>query len=236
MKDQQTRIPQIGGHRGLPLEYPDNTLEGIVAAAAVSDFVELDVRRSIDGSMVLSHDLALGNLAVIEHSWDELSSVDLGRGFRPALLDEVLDRLPTTPLDIEIKNSPLQPGFDPEGSFAVEVAARARAIDVVTCFFWPTMEVISRAHPRLRTGLLLDGRVSVEDAVSFAVAGGHEVIAPHFSLLMDAAGSAIAAAHDAGLEIVTWTVNDVRIARQLADAGVDAIISDDPARIRQEWI
>jgi glycerophosphoryl diester phosphodiesterase len=46
---------------------------------------------------------------------------------------------------------------------------------------------------------------------------------------VDAAG--ITAAHDAGLEVMVWTVNDIGIAQRLADGGVDAMCTDDPAAL-----
>ncbi len=234
MNEKQTKKTQFGAHRGLRLSYPDNTLEGVTAAALVADFVELDVRRTADGRMILSHDPTFGEVLVHESHWEALRLIDLGDGCHPALLDEVLEALPAFPLDIEIKNSPLQPGFDAEGEFAVSVARLARPFDVVTCFFWPTMDTVKAALPHVRTGLLVDEGGSVADAMGAAVAGRHEVIAPHFSLLAGAEGHLIELAHDAVLEVVTWTVNDSAIAGRLAAAGIDGIISDDPVRIQQE--
>ena len=38
-------------------------------------------------------------------------------------------------------------------------------------------------------------------------------------------------AHDAGLAVATWTVNEPRHVRAVAEAGVDMIIGDDPALV-----
>lgn len=234
MKPRISKKPLIGGHRGLPYSYPDNTLEGIVAAAGSVDFVELDVRRSADGRMVLSHEPELGELVINDHSWDELSAVELGDGYRPALLDAVLEALPDSSLNIEIKNSPFQPGFDPDGVFALEVAALVRSFDLVTSFYWPTMDTVKAAFPAARTGLLVYQVGSLSETMQAAISGGHQVIAPHFSLLMEDPEPLIEEAHSAGLEVMTWTVNDSEMAASLVSAGIDAIISDDPVRIQQE--
>ena len=231
MKDQLSKNTQFGAHRGLRLSYPDNTLQGIVAAAAVADFVELDVRRSADGRMVLSHEPSFGSVGITDRTWEELRKIDLGDGYHPTLLDDVLEALPDTPLDIEIKNFPYQPGFDSEGSFAVEVAARSRPIDVVTCFFWPTMDVVKAALPDVRTGLLVFEAGSASDVIAAAGAGGHQLVAPHFSLLVESGEQSIDLAHETGLEVITWTVNDVAMAQRFVAAGIDGIISDDPAAI-----
>jgi len=222
----QTRI---GGHRGWPSRFPDNTLEGFVAAATVADFVELDVRASSDGRWVLAHDPHIGELSVSTTSWDVLRRFDVGDGLHPTTLDDVFEALPELPLDVEIKNSPLDPAFDAGHEVALAVAAAVRAFDVMTSFNWPTMDAVRDAFPEVRTGLLVDGTGSALDALHAATERGHVLIAPHWTLVNK---ELTAAARDAGVEVVTWTVNDPAVALRLADDGVDAIITDDPGRMR----
>lgn len=233
MNDQITRKTQIGSHRGLSAAYPDNTLGGIVAASLVADFVELDVRRTADGEIVLSHDPAFGDVVINDRKWDELRDIDLGSGHHPALFGQVLEALPDTPLDIEIKNFPDQPGFDPVGEFAIDVAGLARPLDVVTSFFWPTMDIVKAALPEVRTGLLVFQGGTVADVMAAALDGGHEVVAPHFSLLVDDR-DLITQAQQAGLEVISWTVNDIEVARALMEAGIDGLITDHPELMKQE--
>ena len=105
----------IGAHRGLRLEYPDNTAAGILAAGDVADFVETDVRAAADGTLVLAHDPTLAGVTVADARWEELAALDLGDGHPPATLDDVLGL--GVPLNIEIKHDPDQPGFDPTFRF-----------------------------------------------------------------------------------------------------------------------
>jgi glycerophosphoryl diester phosphodiesterase len=210
------------------LEYPDNTREGIAAAFVVADFVEIDVRSTADGRLVLAHDAVLAGVRVGDATWHELEELDLGAGHRPVLLEGVLGMAGERRLDIEIKNSPIEPGFDQ--SLAGRVAALARPIDLITSFHWPTVDAARRARPDVGTGLLVDRVGSLGDAVDWAVAEGHEVIAPHVDLVFEHPGG-IDDAHAAGLEVYCWTVNDPATARTLAGQGVDAIITDDPRTI-----
>ncbi|MGH7967101.1 MAG: glycerophosphodiester phosphodiesterase, partial [Limisphaerales bacterium] len=46
--------------------------------------------------------------------------------------------------------------------------------------------------------------------------------------------SAIRCAHDKGLSVWVYTIDDLRLARRLVDAGVDGIITNEPARLRTE--
>ena len=74
---------KVIGHRGWPTRYPDNVLEGIAAALEVADMVEVDVRVSGDGHLVLSHDPVLGGLPVAETLVGRLGRSRPGRGLSP---------------------------------------------------------------------------------------------------------------------------------------------------------
>jgi glycerophosphoryl diester phosphodiesterase len=219
----------VAGHRGLPLEYPHNSIEGILAARSVCDMVEFDVRRTRDGVAVLSHDAHLNGHAIIGLDWQALAEFDIGDGCHPAQLDDVLEAAGEFPFNFEIKNSPADPDFDDTFAFACEAAGRASERDVVTSFHWPTIDAVHRAHPKLATGLLVDPTGSFDDAVAWAVERGHRVIAPHWSLLAGRSGTGILP--EPGLRMVAWTVNDEAIAHTLVAAGVTAIITDDPKRM-----
>jgi glycerophosphoryl diester phosphodiesterase len=222
----------IVGHRGLRLEYPDNTVEGIVAAAAVCDMVEIDLRRTRDGVAVLAHDPTMGGRPIIETDWDDLAGLDLGGGFRPARFDQVLEVADGLPLNLEVKNSPLDPDFDETFSFACEVAGRASTRDIITSFHWPTVDAVRREHPNLTTGLLVDPGGSLAGAQRWAASRGHAVIAPHWSLLGDQPNLVVEELTRAGFHVFVWTVNDGDVARRAAGGGAAAIITDDPGRIR----
>lgn len=215
----------IVGHRGWPTRFPDNTLSGFSAAAAVADAVELDVRRSADGKLVISHDPTLGGIEVASHDWVTLGEVDLGDGHRPVLLDEAIAALPGTPIQFEVKNLPHQPGFEPDSRVALDAAARARPGDIVTSFHWPTLAAVRRDFPDVATGALLDRHGDVRQAVDHCLDVGHGTVVPEQTMLDEDSMSAIT---DAGLESYTWTVDDPERAIELAGLGVSGIITNDP--------
>ncbi len=227
MKFSEDASVLVAGHRGLPLEYPGNSIEGILAARSVCDMVEFDVRRTRDGVAVLSHDAHLGGRAIFDMDWPEVAEVDIGGGLHPARLHDVLAAAGGFPCNLEIKNSPVDPDFDDTFAFACEAASRATEHDLVTSFHWPTVDAVRKAFPDLATGLLVDPTGSLDDAIAWAVGQGHEVIAPHWSLLADPS----AAWARQGLAIVVWTVNDEEVGRKLAAEGAAAIITDDPRRM-----
>lgn len=219
---------EVWGHRGWPSRYPDNTLAGIAAAGTVAAGVEIDIRRSADGRLVLSHDPDLGSLVVAESDWDDLRTLDVG-GHSPALLDDVLDL--DTPLDLEVKNHPQQPGFDADHRLALEVGERARRGDIVTSFWWPSMDALRANDPEVSTGLLVAGPMSPRAAIRHAVDHGHRSVAPEHGLIDEAL---VDLARSEGIEVVAWTVDDAIEALRLADLGVAAIITNRPGELIAE--
>lgn len=211
------------GHRGWPARFPDNTLAGFLAAAAIGDMVELDVRRSSDGKLVLSHDPALGGLSVPETPWSRLVELDLGDGHHPALLDEVLAALPDTPVQLEVKNWPTDPGYEPDHRIGLEAAERSRPGDVVTGFNSDTIAAVRRLYPDVATGLCVPEFVTLDEAVKLCLDDGHAVVIPAHSLITEEL--------NIDLEVYPWTVNDPGRARELVEFGVTGIITDDPGLI-----
>ena len=54
---------------------------------------------------------------------------------------------------------------------------------------------------------------------------------PNVMSLVDAGEAVVAAAHDEGIRVGTWTVDDPELARTLFSWGVDAVATNDPGRI-----
>jgi glycerophosphoryl diester phosphodiesterase len=182
----------------------------------------------VDGRLVLSHDPEIAGHVVAVNSWETLAGLTV-EGHPPALLEEVLDI--SVALDLEVKNDPSEPGFDATHRLALEVAAHARPGDVVTSFWWPSMDAVRESERGADTGLLFESSVDPIAAIRHAVDKGHRSIAPHHVLidppLMELARSE-------GIEVVAWTVDDAREAIRLAELGVTAIITNRPGELIAE--
>lgn len=223
-----TRHTVVVGHRGWPLRYPENTLIGFLAATEVTNRVEMDVRRSADGKLMLSHDHEMKGHVVAETPWSKLAELDLGDGHKPALLDEALAALPDVSVQIEIKNWPGTPGYEPDHRIALEAAERARPGDIVTGFNWETIARVRDVFPDVATGIAIGVPLSIEEAVKHCLDVGHGALVPEESLVVDMV--------DAEIEVFPWTVNDVTRAAELVELGVTGIITDDPGLMaRQPW-
>ncbi len=219
----------IIGHRGWSSRFPDNTLAGFLAASAIADAIELDIRRSGDGKLVLSHEPTIGDLVVSETAWSVLAEIDLGDGHKPALLDEALAALPDTPVQLEVKNFPYQPGFEPDHRLALEAAERTRPGDTITSFNHVSLEAVRRVFPDVPTGLAIKRFSLLDEAYKYCVEAGHSVLVPE-QIMID---KPLAVSAPADIEVLPFTVNDPNRAAELAGFGVSGIITDDPGLIRQ---
>ncbi len=226
---------RVLGHRGSPdrtAGIAENTIEAFVRSVELgADGVELDVRQARDGALVVHHDAAIPGAGVIS----ELARTDLPP--RVPLLGDVLDamvtRFPGCMINIEIKNLPGEPGFDPDDGVSIAVAETvaelmaetAPEVGVVVSSFWPpALEVVGRARPEVPTGLLLASRLDTADAVQAALGRGCSALHPTIDLVTP---ELVDGAHAAGLSVAAWTVNDQAELERMADIGVDTVISDD---------
>jgi glycerophosphoryl diester phosphodiesterase len=218
----------VVGHRGWPTRFPDNTLAGFLAAAQVADAVEVDVRRSGDGKLILSHDPVLAGLVVSDHPWQVLGEAELGDGHRPALLDEALASVPGLSFQFEIKNMPHEPGFEPDHRLALEAAERARPGDIVTSFNWETLAAVRRSFPDVATGVLVDAGGHVGLGIEECLQHGHGTLLPSSFLPVLEMVMAV----ESGLGVWPWVVDEPDRVMELAGIGVSGIITDDPAAVR----
>lgn len=220
--------PVVLGHRGARRAAPENTPEAFAAAIERgATWVELDVRMSAQSTPVVVHDAHVdGGAAVIDLSDDALA----GLGIRP--LARVLDELPAgAGVDVEVKHREGEPGWD-ESATIGEVTAqvvRERADSrpaLVTSFDERVLRAVRATAPELPLGLLTGVLRSVQAGLARALALGCEVLAPHFSApgLTD---DGVEAVHEAGLEVLVWTVNGGWLVRRLRSIEVDAVCTDD---------
>ncbi|MEX1038172.1 MAG: glycerophosphodiester phosphodiesterase [Acidimicrobiia bacterium] len=218
---------EVIGHRGWPELHPDNTLPGFIAAASVCDAVEMDVRRSSDGKLVLAHDAFLGELAVATTPWSLLAEVDLGGGAKPCLLDEALAAIPGTPALLEIKNMPGEVGYEPDHRLGLEAGAMARSSDIVTSFNWATVDAVRTAFPDALTGLNVGGLGDLRDSTEHCRERGHRYLMPDVDLVLASSDDL-----PADIAVGVWSTRSgetyERHIGELVNQGVWGIITDDP--------
>lgn len=219
------RRPLVIAHRGASAEWPENTVAAFSAAAAAgADGVELDVRRTANGTLAISHDETLP---------DGRALLGLRRTDLPPAMPDLaaaLDACAGMLVNIEIKNFPGDGDFDPGERLAAAVVelldARAgRDRVLISGFHLGTVNRVRALDPRLSTGLLTSDPQPA-GLVEGVAAAGHVAIHPLWSTVDR---DVVDAAHAAGLRVNVWTVDAPADIRALAAAGVDAVITNDPA-------
>jgi glycerophosphoryl diester phosphodiesterase len=218
-------VTDVYAHRGAHLHTRENTLDSFREARALGVAgVEFDVRRTLDGALVVHHDPVV-ELMVIAHS----QARDLP-GYVPHL-DESLAELRGLRVNVEIKNSrhPSEPTYDESGSLVRDVLACLRAADstavIVSCFDRETCERVRSADADIDVAWLVS-EGSLADYLDVAFNGHFTALNPHFSMVT--AENQIRA-ETLGLSLNAWTVNSARDIKAMARAGVASVITDEPA-------
>jgi glycerophosphoryl diester phosphodiesterase len=211
-------------HRGANRLAPENTVAAMTAAVELgADGVELDVHRSADGTLVVRHDAQTPDGPVGALTVERLHelSPEVPR------LVEVLDACRGTCVDVEVKDP------DPRAAEALVALLRDRGEAgveddvIVSSFDLATVDRVHAAAPHLPVGLLSFG-LEPEAMLASAVAHGFAAVHPDIgTLLAHGADAFVARAHDHGVRVNVWTVNDADQMVALRDAGVDAAITDD---------
>jgi glycerophosphoryl diester phosphodiesterase len=221
--DAATR-PFIAGHRGASAHAPPNSLLGFdVARRARADAIELDVRRGPGGVPVLAHG---------RRQAQEPGAIPLAAA---------LARLAEPPYAhlgvlVDVK----EPGLGGELADALGALGDRRRI-VLCARGHRIMRELRTAAPHLRLAWSMRhprhararGVVMRRESVPALAARGlragiADAVTVHTSLVTDRLVDAV---HEAGGEVLVWTVNEPLQARALARLGADWLISDDPGAL-----
>jgi len=216
------------GHRGARFYEPENTLRSFRKALELGvDAVELDVRRTRDGEIVVIHDAEVdrttnGKGLVSELTLKEIKSLDAGKGEKIPTLEEVLDFLDKrVKILMELKEAGIED--------AVLKLVREKGLEnnvVIISFLENALRRIRELDKNVETGLIY---VRHENPVKTALELGANYVMPHYRF---AHSALIKRAHENGLKVIVWTVNNEEEVREYAEKGVDGITSDRPDILR----
>lgn len=222
-------------HRGASADHPENTVAAFRGAREQgADWVELDVRLSVDGALVVHHDPTYpdGRAIARTSSQDRPDSVPL--------LAEALDACEGMGVNVEIKNTPgdLGDGVDQDlivADLVVELIAAREAASpgaqpiLVTSFDEATLARVRAARHRVETGLLAFDLHADPGAVDRSAAAGHLAMNPWDPFVDE---DFMRRCQALGLRVNSWTVDDpVRMLR-LRELGVHGIITNVPGIAR----
>jgi glycerophosphoryl diester phosphodiesterase len=247
----------VHGHRGARAILPENTIPAFkYAIECGADFIEMDVLATKDDELVVAHDPHINNtlctggptgVAIRELMLAELKHYDCGAlknprfpkqqpvpGTRIPTLDEVLSLGDGSSIqfNIEVKSFPDHPELTPPpeafSNMLLEVI-RARELEsrcIVQSFDFRILHALRKLAPETCLAALWHG--PRRPFVDIAREAETAIVAPLFQLVTS---ERVALAHEANIAVVPWTVNSTNEWEPMISAGVDGIITDDPAEL-----
>ncbi len=214
----------IIGHRGAAALEPENTLLSIKRAIDIGvDAIEIDVHLSKDKELVVIHDATVdrttnGTGPVSGYSVQEIKRLDAGKGEAIPTLQEVIDLIDKrVMLIIELKEE------GTEGS-VVDLLRRNNLFDksCVISFWHRLVKTVKAMDSRIKTGVLLVG--SPVDACVATQASADTLVMKYTFVDREL----VEMAHEKGLKVFIWNIDDRELLRPYVDMGVDAIGTNDP--------
>jgi glycerophosphoryl diester phosphodiesterase len=230
--------PIAFAHRGGAGDHPENTMPAFEAAVALGyRYVETDVHVTADGVLVAFHDAALDRVTdrrglIREQTWTEVSRARVAGREPIPRLDELLGAWPDVRVNI-----------DPKHNSAVVALSHALprlgALDrvCVTAFSDARLRRLrALLGPALCTGMGPRAVAQLRavgfglrlrppgDCVQVPVRAGRVTIVDR---------RFVEAAHRLGVPVHVWTIDDAPTMERLLDLGVDGIMTDRPAVLRE---
>jgi glycerophosphoryl diester phosphodiesterase len=249
---ERWRPPIAIAHRGSRLLWPENTMEAFSGAVSLGyRHIETDIHLTADRVLVCHHDLTVdrtteGSGRVRDLTFEQLSELDAGyrhvgaeglvfrgAGVRIPALEEVLLAFPEVSFVVDLKTDDL---IDPLHQLIESLGLHDRLI--VGSFSDRRLEEfrsVSRGRVATSTGAAL----SRSWLIASRVGRGVRSEARALQLPIRSRGvrvvdrRLVAAAHDRGLQVHVWTVNDPAEMTSLLDIGVDGIITDRPDLLKE---
>ena len=223
-------------HRGAAGAAPENSLAAVqLAIEHGADWVEIDVQESRDGQVLVVHDsdfmkLSGNPIKVWEGDASELRDIDIGSWFDPSFASE---RVPTlrqvleeirgrSRLVIELKYYGHDQQLEQRVVDIVETAGMADAV-VVMSLKLKGIQKLQTLRPDWTAGLL--AATALGDLSRLDV----DFLAVNANM---ASRAFISRAHQAGKKVFVWTINDALSLSHWMSAGVDGVITDEPALAR----
>jgi glycerophosphoryl diester phosphodiesterase len=234
--------PVAMAHRGGAIEHLENTMPAFEACVALGyRYLETDVRATADGVLVAFHDPGLQRVTdragrVDQLPWAAVAQARIGGREPVVLLEDLLGAWPDVRFNLDIKAagvlSPLVRSVRRLkvadriclGSFSdARIAAARRVFGPTVCTALGPRGVaalrLSSYSPRA-AGLV---RMQAGCAQVPLQLGGRALVDERF----------LAAAHARGLQVHVWTVDTAEDGAALLDLGVDGLMTDRPAMLRE---
>jgi glycerophosphoryl diester phosphodiesterase len=242
-------------HRGGRSLGPENTLYTFRKAADIGvDVIELDVRVSLDGQLVVIHDPTVdrttnGSGRLQDMTLDQIKQLDAGHRWSPQdgsgfplrgqgitvpTLNEVFESFPYQRINIEMKSGN---GFPVETLCSLIRTAHRLDSVMVASFKDDLLDRFRSVCPEVATAA---GSTDTQYFIGLSIVGLSRMYRPEalafqvprvygdFTVVNRAF---VSAAHERNMKVHVWTINDPQTMQDLIRMQVDGIVTDYPDRL-----
>lgn len=235
----------VTAHRGNSSEFPENTIPAFQSGIDVgADWIELDIFRTKDGQLVVTHDRTTKrvgdrDLVVAESSYEELAKIDVATDFRRRMRKSKADcpsqRMPLLKdvLQLVMKQQRTRVSIQPKMDCVADAVALVHSLKAKRWVGFndgnlPYMAEVKRLAPDIPVFWDRGQDSPIDDDLRIAKTHGFESLVVHHQGITP---EKIRKIKHAGMEVGAWTVNDRATMKRLLDAGVQRIYTDHPRRL-----
>ncbi|MDP3788152.1 MAG: glycerophosphodiester phosphodiesterase family protein [Candidatus Chromulinivorax sp.] len=229
----------IIGHRGACGYKPENTLSSFALAVEMGvDKIELDVYVCTTGELVVIHDDLVdrttnGHGMVINMSFEELRNLIVEDVEQIPTLQEVIELVDRrVPINVELKGPNTA---QPVAELLINYMENGWMPNdfVASSFQHDQVDLFQKLCPEIETGVLFESD-DFSDYIAIALMHNAQSIGLSCDLVTEnlLPVDLIDNAHDNGLKVLMYTVNDRELADQLEAMGVDGIFSNYPDKMK----
>lgn len=230
-------------HRGASFLAPENT----VAAAKLAwelgaDAVECDIHLSMDNRIMVIHDSdtkrtckSKKNLKVVESPSTLLRDLDAGSwkdekyaGERIPFLNEIVETVPEGKIvvvEIKCGNEVIPPLLR-----FMEKCTKKEQI-VFICFDWKVIVETKKTFPENKCYWLSGSKNGIAKKIAEAAENGLDGVNLHYSIIDE---EVMKVAKENNMEVLTWTVDEPKVAKELSEIGVTKITTNRPKWLKEE--
>ena len=229
MKKSENDILIIG-HRGASAIAPPNTLKAFEMAIELkADYAEFDIHITKDGEIVIIHDSDTFDVTGVKRiikdmTLDQVKCLNAGEGEKIPTLQELISiARGKLGLQIEIKSTNLLDKL-------IKILKEENLLNssIVSSFMLDELLKLKLLEPSVKVGLLLSEDLVrpklIKRRIEKIAKNNFYSIHPPFITINK---ELVDFAHNFGLKVIVWTVNDREIMEKLIEIDVDGIISDD---------
>ncbi|MBI5037096.1 MAG: glycerophosphodiester phosphodiesterase [Candidatus Kerfeldbacteria bacterium] len=225
--------PLIIGHRGAAGTHPENTLSSFAAAITSGvPMVECDVHVCKSNQLVVIHDDSVdrttnGTGPIANLTLSALQQLDAGNGERIPTLDELLQLINhRCSINIELKG--VNTALPVAQKITQYIQTHGWSLDqfLVSSFDHPQLRAIKKILPDVNIGVLFSNELPVEPTTYARSMRAYSINPDKKSVTEEL----VSTAHQAGLKVFTYTVNEPTDYDRVTGCRVDGIFTDFPER------